>query len=790
MLHTTLPRKCRVSQSSLMALALCLTVSLAHADTPPSFEAQHAAALAQNPPGVSCALQTEDGKTRFQMGELIHVTASFAATTAGYMLSPYYQSRPSALSFGTFTVSPRDGVVDPLGTLPPEQFIMINGYVPDPVTLSNKPYKMTVLLNEWLRFDQSGHYRCYLTTHKVSASKPGAKTGSSPFDNKATAPVASNILELDIESPAPGWAAAQARQALAKLNGPAGKQLFPEQGWGHPAEVLRYLATREAAQAMIERMGQDTRPRSSPVESWDYRQGLIGFPERSWAIAQMQQALARPDYPVTQTFLETLALLRALQVTPSPADEGPTLIVPRPEPAAWPAPALPETAKKAQQQQVKDWTQHLYGTQNKFLNSSWHDADDALARKTGYARAMTLHSLLELSWGALGEDAKAQARVPQLISLLAPVLDQLPPTPLDYFLGDEWRRIHSHAMLPALQRLWANPKAIGEFKREVPDLILRRIYELDPQVGRQLILAEIRRPQPRVGAAALSILPEASIPALDQTFSNKLRAGQDDNNLDVTCPLIARYASPALLRQAQQFYEPQVDTMSCAPQAALLAYFLRVDPPYGLRMVKRALAARKQTGCYQSVLTLVASTRMTPALEALAIATLQDPAPDVVAEAAEVLKEHGSPAAQVPLMARLKQESVTLKPNARIESALSGALAQAQHWRLDATALSEVRALCHDANTRNNLDFSILSRSEAKVHLDYSLDFYNSWGVGNYHGMGWASFTNKLQQFPRGTVFSWQTMSYGKEADALFARVQALAIAHGMKVEREPKINW
>lgn len=700
---------------------LCLVVALLYpnaaltyaADAPPTFEAQQQAAAAQNPSGVTCALQTEGGKTRFQMGELIHVTASFAAATPGYKLSPFYQSRPSLLSFGTFFVSPRVGVADPLGDLPPQQAIIVNGYVPDPVPLSDKPYKMTMLLNEWVRFDQPGHYRCYLTTRRVFASKPGNKDDAVLFGNKATAPVTSNILELDLEPDTPGWAEEQVRQALRQLNGAAGKQLFPELGWGQPAEVLRYLETRAAAQAMIERMGQDTRPRSAPVEAAEYYMGLIGFPERDWAIAQMQKALARSDYPVTQEFLQTLALLHALQIVRPPAMPQTAgeqlLVVPPPESNAFTSAALPK-------QRIRDWSQRLYAAQSKFLNSSWHDVAASITPKSGYARAMTLHSLLELAWldRALGSDTKAQARVPQLIGLLAPVLDRLPPVPLQYLLEDEWVRIRSHAMLPALQRLWAaaKPPTGGEHP-EVAAMVLRRINELDPQVGRHLILQEIQRPKLRVEASALGILPDASIPSLDKMLSVKLLTAQDYDELDIICYLIGRYGSPTLLRQAQQFYEPDADAMNCALKGSLLAYFLRVDPPYGIRMIKRALAARKQTGCYQSVLVLIAAVHMTPALEKLAIATLHDPSPDVVAETAGMLKEYGSPAAKTALWNRLKQESTAPKPNQRIEYALAEALEQARHWRLNMTTLRQVQALVHAAAGRGNLNAQISSRSQS-----------------------------------------------------------------------------
>src|SRR4028118_2000517 len=64
------------------------------------FEAEHQTAQEKNPPGLTCTLRTEDGRTRFQQGEIIRVVVAFASEQAGlYKLNRYYQSRPSPLSF-------------------------------------------------------------------------------------------------------------------------------------------------------------------------------------------------------------------------------------------------------------------------------------------------------------------------------------------------------------------------------------------------------------------------------------------------------------------------------------------------------------------------------------------------------------------------------------------------------------------------------------------------------------------------------------------------------------------
>lgn len=774
--------------SLFIGLVSSIVPATALADNAPgnatdSFEVAHRAAQDKNPPGVTCTLRLPVGKTRFQQGEIIPVTVGFTADKPGvYKLNRFMQPRPSLLSFGTFHVTPQQGVSAPLGDLPVPQGISVSGFVPDPAPLSATPTEIPLVLNEWLRFDQPGTYHIYATSQRILQAE---KDSSGPWGGisfgglRAT----SNIIALKIVPADPAWAHQQVQSALKELSGTKG--MFLEEGLEQPAQRLRFLGTHEAALAMIKRMGQDQRPRSSPTESWGYHFGLIGFADRAWLLAQMERAIARPDYAVTQQFLNTLSLLGALQRAPKPelaaADATDALVIARDT----------ETIKKGalRSKLRSDWEKRLSETQTALLLGAWQRVADVVAVKNKSARAMTLHTLLELAWldSQIGQNAKAKARLTGLTRQLAPLIDELPPLPLEYLLGDEWTRVRGPQMLPGLRRLWANTQATTEGQNpEMPDLILRRLYELDRSGGRALILKEIARPHSRSSSAALTILPKEKVPGLDKVLSERLKAKGSYSDLELTCKLIARYGTVALLPQAKAFYN-QGNGWACSIQSPILAYFLRVSPEYGVSMIRQALEERQNTGCYQSILMNVAALHWDVALESLAEAHLQDANPAVQANAAQMLGIYGSPKAESALLARLRGKDEDKTPNVRerLEPVLVAALATGKAWLTDTAKLKMIRALCKTEAGRRKTNEYIGFHSEAKIRVVCRVGERGYWSAAHYSGNGLASFKAKLAQFPRGTVFLWQETSSGKEADALFSEVRRFVQAHGMTMQKE-----
>lgn len=698
---------------------LLLSVGVVHAQD--AFDAAQRASQARNPAGLTCTLALPEGRAQFQQGEIIRVTLRFASSKPSqYRFNPFQDER---IPLDTLHVTPPEGVTDPLAEERSGP-VMFSGFIPPPVPLTDKPVSITLILNALLRFDRPGTYRLYVTSKRILDGKD--ETRVSIF--AAGRPVASNAVSFTIAPADPAWAHTQVESALAQ----------------HPPalDVLGYLDTREAAQALLSVLAADRYPRSSESNGYAIRRGLIGFPDRPWLVGEMARNLTTPDYAVTQPFLETLATLAARQQKAK--DAGPLL-----------------------------------------RRQLWTQAASAVPAKSLTALPMTLHTLLETAWltADVGKDAGIQARLPDLTRRMASVFDRLPPLPQEYLLGSDWRRMRTPALLPALRRLWAAAVRPENNDYGRNDLILRRLYDLSPKEGRALILKEAATPRPRVTAAALSVLPDRTLPALDRTLAANLADRNGDG--DTASRLIARYATPTIFDRVRSFYGGPERGWDCAFQSGVLAYFLRVRPEYGAAAVNKALAMRKQTGCYKYLFTEVAPLHYDAILEKAAVAHLNDPDPEVVADTSEVLGKYGSRRAESALWARLRRTDDKAVPRERFEWRLVEALATAQNWYETRTRLQQVRALCATDNMRRQVDQYIGENNPSGVHIDYDLlGNTDRWTVGPYMGTGYAAFAAKMAQFPRGTIFSWQDWGMGAEEERLFTRFQRFAQAHGMTLTR------
>src|SRR6185295_7046361 len=140
-------------------------------------------------------------------------------------------------------------------------------------------------------------------------------------------------------------------------------------------------------------------------------------------------------------------------------------------------------------------------------------------------------------------------------------------------------------------------------------------------------------------------------------------------------------------------------------------YFVRVDPDRGHELLDLALTSRTTTHCYQYVLLSVGRLRMTPVVEAEAIAHLADAEAEVVRSAIEVLGQFGSPAARAPLLQaferwheawsgradELRFRQAQPNPNASqamTEDAFRQALGAAASWLADPATLASLSELC------------------------------------------------------------------------------------------------
>ena len=771
----------------LVALLLLTCLRLPVAGAVPDFEAARLASVAANPPGVSLTLSLPSGRTQFHQGEVIPLTAAFASSLPkAHQLNTGPGDRELPWNSDAFHVDDSTGAVDPLATYYAHELgIAYSGGGPHFQDLGAQPVLVAYTLNEWLRFDVPGHYRVYLTSGKI-IDPGGHKQGFTSFQGRATT---SNAVELEILPDDPASDAQRLQQALPLFNAD-GYSSRTQDAREAAVRAIRFLGTPDAARAMVARYSHtnDDNFSSSPAY-YQIRLGLFGFPQPAIVIQEMERRIADPDFPILLLFMEDLAQIQYLVAYPQ---------------------AVPSfVADPVKQKERQDLLRLRRNALAAMTNLDRTQLAAAAPRKQGKARAVSLYTLLQMEYA---HQDMAERRT--LARALLPVFDDLTPEEQNGLLYDGGEALlRGPDVLPILRRLCARPlmdpnmnasRAYEEV--QLHSLALRRLMHLSPTEGRVLLLAEIRSPNPRVDLPLLCSLPDRTLPDLDMILAANLESclhGGFSGDWKFAPRLVERYATQSILPRVKAAYGDQGGKWACLIQSSLLAYFLRTDHAYGAKQMEKALAARKETGCFRSVLSDVTTLvpGLGPDVERLAISHLDDPDMEVAADAAKVLGTYGSAAAEAPLWTRLRAwhrqwmgRADQIEPSdknlaplpGQLEYALTQALATAPRWLANRAKLQALTSLCVTEEVRRNIA-SFLPEWAGPVRISFE-ETRGEWSVAQYGDLSSrTALESKLAQFPRGTQFRLSSWAFSSRAQQMkaFRQLKPFLEKRGMRLEAE-----
>ena len=345
---------------------------------------------------------------------------------------------------------------------------------------------------------------------------------------------------------------------------------------------------------------------------------------------------------------------------------------------------------------------------------------------------------------------------------------------------------------------------------------LRRLAELAPSEGRTAIMAELRRPLPRVPTAALLHLPDRTLPALERIWIGQLeRATTDEQPRErgttdsAVRHSLERPAGRAVLCSNRR-------TLPSAAKAAILAHLSRVNPAAprkALREASVALAGPKAT--WETLLEYVASLTWQPEIERAAIEALSGSDPNDVERAARLLSRHGTPEAREPIRARLRRSQAVLlrqedrttciatgriAPNGTSKKSWRVALAHARGWLLadDAAAAEAAQCVTPTVRRRSPEDRDADPEIEVEAYGPVPGDERHiRFVIGQMDYDSIEELERKLTQFAPGTRLYWDVPAplsrsedslerwTWSERNALFERVRASAARHGVTIQRE-----
>jgi hypothetical protein len=263
---------------------------------------------------ASLELRTKTGRTEFHVGEVILVDLLFVADTANAyernqgISFPEYNPMPD-----NFSIEPSGAWVDPLSDYRKALFrAEHSGHFPIArATMSSKhvlgpePYVLSLILNDYVRFSRPGHYILRVEDTGVMPITTGI--GAIPEHLALT----SNPLELAILPADSEWQQNEFRETLetfAQL-----QEVIDSHARSYSSSLdescisLRAMGISDAGNIMVDSLRNE-----DLFSHCSFQAGILEFPHPKFILVQFRKRFNDPDFPVTYTFFNTMAMISLL----------------------------------------------------------------------------------------------------------------------------------------------------------------------------------------------------------------------------------------------------------------------------------------------------------------------------------------------------------------------------------------------------------------------------------------------------------------------------------------------
>ncbi len=263
---------------------------------------------------VSLELRTKTGRAEFHVGEVILLDLLFVASTPnayernGGIALPESYPMPD-----TFLVEPHEGWADPLGDYRKALFkAMHSGHFPMAGSilsakhvLGREPYVLSLILNDYVRFSRPGRYALQVQDSGVTTVT--TQLGVMPEH----LPLTSNRLELVIVPADSEWQQNKLRETLESLA--QLQEVIDSHARSYSGSLsdscvsLRAMGIPAAGTTMVGALrNEDLFSRCS------FQVGILEFPDPKFILVQFRKRLNDPDFAVTYTFFNTMAMISLL----------------------------------------------------------------------------------------------------------------------------------------------------------------------------------------------------------------------------------------------------------------------------------------------------------------------------------------------------------------------------------------------------------------------------------------------------------------------------------------------
>lgn len=546
--------------------------------------------------GVRAALSLAGGKAVYRAGEPVRLVLSFTSERAGYAVNTTTTKPASPID--QLVVAPEAGLARWL-----DEYSGAHRYSPDYADirqLTGQPVTVTLVANDWFRFDRPGRYTARVKTFR--ALPAGREPTLDSLIILTTNEVIFEVVAMSAEEEAQ-----EVRRLAAAFD--AAKD------WREAAQVSEELSYLTGEAATREKVRRYLTPRDGPGNvHHSLYYGLFMARDRALVARLLHESLRDTKTPPTHSTLHTLVHLRMMLEGVEPSGQGFNPAV------------APETPGERRRREILD----------EYLS----ELAASLPKRSGPSLTTTAMLLLDNARKDAGREAQMLADVREI---LLREFDRLHPDTQERLLSYYWEQVRGGpSMRDALERILTGRREPQSY--QLRGAALKRLMELDPERARPFVVAEVRDPSSVVDLDVLRSLKDETLPEADAALLEHVRRfgpGGDIVQMRHKGLLAARYASPAVYEGMLEAYQAWGSKWQLDARAAILSYLARWNEAQAMPLIERAAAEIGGGMDFSFFLELTAAHTPAPVLE-LVRRRLEGDDPQAAGSAAYVLSKRGT----------------------------------------------------------------------------------------------------------------------------------------------------
>jgi hypothetical protein len=546
--------------------------------------------------GVRATLALAGGKAVYRAGEPVRLVLAFTSEREGFVVNTTLTKPASPVD--QLSVAPEAGLARWL-----DEYSGGHRYAPDYADirrLTGEPLTLTLVANDWFRFDRPGRYTARVKTHRVSPAGRDHTPGG--VISLTTNEVSFEVVAMSAEEESREVGRLSAAFAAAK-------------DWREAARVSEELSYLTGEAATREKVRLYLTPKQGPGNAeQNLYYGLYMARDRALVARLLHESLRDTKTAPTHSTLHTLVHLRMMLEGAEPPDRSFNPAV------------APETPGERRRREI--------------LDEYLRELAASLPKRSGESLRATAMLVLDNARQGAGQDAQMSADVREI---LLREFDRLHPYAQERLLSYHWEQVRGGpSMRDALERVLTARREPGSY--QLRGAAIKRLIEIDPERARPFVVAEIRDPSSVVDLDVLRSLRDETLPEADAALLEHVRRfgpGGDIVGMRHKGLLAARYASPAVYDGMLEAYQAWGSKWQPDARAAVLGYLARWNEAQAMPLVERAAAELGGGIDSQFFLELTAARTPAPVLE-LVRKRLDGDDPQAVGSAAYVLSKRGT----------------------------------------------------------------------------------------------------------------------------------------------------